>query len=64
MKAIAEFKEINGGGSYELSIILSEKATENQKNWLSVNKKVVWDYELQGVIADLKKDKFKIIISK
>jgi len=57
-KPVAKFIALNGGGSYKLEIYLVENAPENQNAWADSQGKVVFDYQLNGVKADLKKDGF------
>jgi len=65
-KPIAKFIALNGGGSYKLEIHLTKKATENQNAWDKWAKVegngVVWDYQLNGVKADLVRDGFKVVV--
>ena len=61
-KPKAKFISQNGGGSYKLEIYLVENAPENQNAWAEVQGKIVYDFQMNGVIADLKKDCFKVEI--
>jgi len=59
-KPVAKFIALNGGGSYKLEIYLVENAPENQNAWADSQGEVVFDYQLAGVKADLKKDGFTV----
>ena len=57
-KPKAKFELQNGGGSYKLKIYLIENVSENQNAWADAQDNIVFDYQLNGVVADLKKDGF------
>ena len=57
-KAIFELQ--NGGGSYKLRIYLVENATEKQSAWANSQGEIIFDYQLNAVKFDLKKDGFVV----
>jgi len=61
-KPKAVFVKQNNGGSYKLEIYLVENATDEQNAWVDAQGKIVYDYELNGVKADLKKDGFNVVV--
>ena len=46
----------------KLEIWLVENAPDNQNAWADAQGKIVFDYQLEGVRADLKKDGFKVLV--
>ena len=64
MKPKAKFILQNKGGSYKLKIYLVENAPDNQNAWADAQGQIVFDYQLDGVIADLKRDGFSVKIIK
>lgn len=59
-KAIFELQ--NNGGSYKLNIYLVENATEKQNLWVHSQGHIIFDYQLNGVKADLKNDGFVVVV--
>ena len=59
-KAIFELQ--HGGGSYKLNLYLVENATEKQNKWVASQGEIIFDYQLNGVRADLKNDGFVVIV--
>lgn len=57
-KPKAVFVPLNGGGSYKMNIYLVENATDKQNQWANAQGSVIYDFQLGGVKADLKKDGF------
>ena len=49
----------NNGGSYQALVF----GDESKKDWGKIDGEIMWDYQLESVIADAKKDGYKIEIS-
>jgi hypothetical protein len=63
-KPVAEVRQFNGGGSYSVHFDIAHSTlTEKQEAWLGMDK-VLFDYQLNAVLADMKHDGFVIDLIK